>query len=136
MEKETTKCDNCEEEIDNSKYKMHSVRCARFNYKCKVCGEVVLLEDKEEHEEEAHAKQKCQHCNFEALVNDFGTHENTCELRPKQCLYCEQVHKFETYIDHVEKCGNKTNMCGKCNTYVRNKDREQHLINGECEKKL
>ena len=37
-------------------------------------------------------------------------------------------------MDHVESCGNKTNICAGCNTYVRNKDREDHLTNGGCQK--
>jgi hypothetical protein len=44
------------------------------------------------------------------------------------------VLEFERYIDHVESCGNKTTPCNTCNAYVRNKEREDHLMNGGCEK--
>lgn len=51
---ETKKCTTCEREIDASKYRMHEIGCARMNYKCRECGEVVAKADKEEHEAEAH----------------------------------------------------------------------------------
>ena len=59
VEGEMKQCSNCEEMIPIAKHKMHELGCARMNYKCKVCGEVVLKEDREEHEAEAHTKQKC-----------------------------------------------------------------------------
>lgn len=37
-------------------------------------------------------------------------------------------------MDHVEACGNKTTPCDKCGAYVRNKDREDHMLNNGCEK--
>jgi len=33
----------------------------------------------------------------------------------------------------VESCGNKTTPCDKCNAYVRNKEREDHLMNNGCQ---
>ena len=89
VEVETKVCGTCEEQIPIQKHKMHELGCARMNYKCTVCGEVVAKEDKEEHEEEAHTKSTCQYCKFEAFALEFGDHEKTCELKPKKCLYCE-----------------------------------------------
>ena len=54
VETETKKCGLCEREIEVAKFRMHEIGCARMNYKCQVCGEIVAKEDKEEHEEEAH----------------------------------------------------------------------------------
>lgn len=50
VEVETKQCSNCEEQIPVAKHRMHELGCARMNYKCKVCGEVVLKEEREEHE--------------------------------------------------------------------------------------
>lgn len=68
VEADTKVCATCEEQIPAGKHRMHELGCARMNYKCTTCGEVVLKEEKEEHEEEAHTKVKCQYCNFEAFT--------------------------------------------------------------------
>lgn len=39
-------------------------------------------------------------------------------------------------MDHVESCGNKTTPCDKCHAYVRNKEREDHMTNGGCQKEF
>ena len=68
---------------------MHEIGCARNNYKCGVCGEIVAKVEKDEHDKEAHVKVKCQYCGWEADKNKFVDHENTCDLRPKPCKFCE-----------------------------------------------
>jgi len=68
---------------------MHEIGCARMNYKCTVCGEVVAKEDKEDHEAEAHKKLECKYCKFTAMISEFGNHEENCDYKPKKCLYCE-----------------------------------------------
>ena len=47
---ETKFCKNCERQIEVSKMRMHEIQCARMNYKCKLCGQVVAKSDKEEHD--------------------------------------------------------------------------------------
>lgn len=49
----------CAREIEVSKHRMHEVGCARMNYKCAVCGEIVAKAEKEEHDKEAHTKVVC-----------------------------------------------------------------------------
>ncbi len=58
----TKKCGTCEKEIELSKYRLHEMGCARNNYKCKQCGEIVAKADKEEHDKDAHTKVVCQYC--------------------------------------------------------------------------
>lgn len=102
VEVETKKCPTCERDIEASKFRMHEIGCARMNYKCKECGEVVAKADREEHEAEAHVKVVCQYCSFSALKAAFGNHEDHCEMRPQKCPYCEKMFKIEVYSDHVE----------------------------------
>ena len=49
-------CSICEVQIDETKFRLHEIGCARNNYKCRECGEVVAKCDKEEHEAEAHVQ--------------------------------------------------------------------------------
>ena len=56
---ETKHCDICGKDIEASKFKMHTIGCARQNYKCMECGMCVAKADREEHEEEEHAEIVC-----------------------------------------------------------------------------
>ena len=80
VEAETKKCSNCERDIEASKFRMHEIGCARMNYKCKECGEVVAKADKEEHDAEAHKPITCQYCSYSASKIVFGNHETHCEM--------------------------------------------------------
>lgn len=48
----TKKCGLCSKEIELAKFRIHEVMCARLNYVCKKCGEVVLKSERETHDEE------------------------------------------------------------------------------------
>ena len=61
----TKKCGTCQREIEMSKFRMHEIGCARNNYKCPQCGDIVAKSEKEEHEKEAHTKVVCEHCMIE-----------------------------------------------------------------------
>ena len=124
---EQKKCPTCERMIDLSKFRMHDIGCARANYKCKVCGEVVPKADKEDHEANAHKKIVCQYCQYSEIASVFGNHEERCELKPKQCEFCQKMFAFEKFIDHVEMCGTRTEKCDKCQRFVALRDREPHL---------
>ena len=78
VEVETKVCGTCEEQIPIQKHKMHELGCARMNYKCTVCGEVVAKEDKEEHEEEADA-----HPHVSGLV---VAHLDTVQVERAHCV--------------------------------------------------
>ena len=79
---ETKKCSTCERDIDVTKFRMHEIGCARSNYKCRECGEVVAKADKEEHDAEAHKPMTCKYCAFTASKIVFGNHETSCEMQP------------------------------------------------------
>lgn len=58
--------------------------------------------DQEEHEAQAHKPIKCQFCPHTAPAATFGKHEEKCEMRPKQCCWCEQTFKVEIWVEHEE----------------------------------
>lgn len=90
----TKKCGNCERDIEASKFRMHEIGCARNNYKCQVCGEIVAKTEKEEHDKEAHTKVPCQYCKAELERKNLLKHENACEFKPRECRYCEQTVNY------------------------------------------
>lgn len=114
-----------------SKFRMHDIGCARSNYKCKECGEVVPKAEKDEHEATAHKQIICQHCKFTAIASKFKNHEEHCELRPKSCEFCSKLFSFEKFLDHVELCGSRTEKCEVCSRFICLKDREYHKL-GQC----
>ena len=100
---------------------MHEIGCARNNYKCRECGEIVAKYDREEHEETAHKLSKCQYCNFEATKQAFGTHEEKCDMRPRPCQWCDEIFPMQTWADHIEMCGTKTLFCEDCSSFIQKK---------------
>ena len=111
---ETKVCPTCEKDIEVGKFRMHEMGCARNNYKCRECGEVVAKSDREEHEETAHKAVTCQYCSYSATAGVFGKHEETCEMRPKKCQFCDEIFGMEALVNHVEYCGTKTVKCDDC----------------------
>lgn len=45
----TKKCNNCHKEIEEPKYRLHEVACARNNIRCKLCNEMILRTDVDHH---------------------------------------------------------------------------------------
>jgi hypothetical protein len=57
VEEGSTKlCSICDGQIPEAKFRLHEAQCARNNYKCPDCGEVVAKADRESHQAEAHVK--------------------------------------------------------------------------------
>lgn len=52
--KPTKPCSVCGKQIELSKYRIHEATCARNNYRCEKCGEIVPKADKENHDAEYH----------------------------------------------------------------------------------
>ena len=80
-QEETKICSTCERAIEVSKIRMHEIGCARNNYKCRECGEVVAKAEREEHEQTAHKPVTCQYCPYTAPAAKFGAHEENCDIR-------------------------------------------------------
>jgi len=59
MAEATKQCGTCEQAIEVSKFRMHEIGCARNNYKCKECGDVVAKADREDHDSTAHKPRRC-----------------------------------------------------------------------------
>ncbi len=58
-------CGTCNKPIEAVKFRMHELQCAKLNYKCEQCGDVVEKTEKTNHDATAHVKviyQKCRFC--------------------------------------------------------------------------
>ncbi|CDW80455.1 UNKNOWN [Stylonychia lemnae] len=154
---DTKICSNCNKPIEISKFRMHEIGCARNNIKCPQCREIVLKSDLPAHEAEYHTvvsimikfdgiiiifqiqvitffQMNCEYCNdFECEKMLMKDHQQYCDMKPRQCQYCEL--KFpggNQYDNHLSFCGSKTTKCEDCGQLVRNKDQRSHKISDTC----
>lgn len=51
----TKPCSVCGKHIEEPKFRIHEATCARNNYKCQKCGEIIPKAEKDHHESEIHA---------------------------------------------------------------------------------
>ena len=72
VEAETKICDVCQKPIEVAKYRLHSVACARNNYRCAKCGEIVAKVEREQHEEDVHTDKPDLKCD---LCHEYKTKE-------------------------------------------------------------
>ncbi|CDW91546.1 UNKNOWN [Stylonychia lemnae] len=125
-------CSICGKDIEEPKYRIHEATCARNNFKCQDCGEIVPKADKDHHITEFHTQTPCEYCKtFTADKKSLAGHLNMCSMRPKQCLYCEMNLGGEKYLEHLNYCGSKTKRCDLCKQNVQNKDLTEHE-DGQC----
>ena len=127
-------CNHCERMIEVPKLRMHEVQCQRMNVKCQECGVVILKDEKVQHYATEHVPVKCSYCDYTAMKNTFGKHEEVCELRPQTCPYCDQIFKIEVLYDHKPMCAAKTKKCEQCTRFVCNRDWAAHVPKGDCQR--
>ena len=60
---DTKQCPMCQKDIESAKFRLHEVACARMNYKCSKCGEIVPKADREEHKEDEHTDKPMINCD-------------------------------------------------------------------------
>ena len=118
-------CENCELQLPTVKMALHK-RCCMFNVKkCGLCGEIILIEDENEHLYEHTAE--CAFCKGVFNVSDINAHEKVCDMKCAKCVYCKGVVYVKDKDEHELQCGGKTQQCERCGTFVVVKEKEQHL---------
>ncbi|PRP87573.1 hypothetical protein PROFUN_04600 [Planoprotostelium fungivorum] len=124
-------CDNCRKPINMSNYSMHSLTCARNNYLCPGCDEVIQKSKKEEHMQEVHAMVYCE-CGAHMQKRDLPLHrQNDCPKRTVTCNYCPLQMPYNERFEHEAKCGSQTVKCEGCSRYIMKKDLDVHEV--ECQ---
>lgn len=53
----------CAKDIEVSKFRLHESACARMNYKCQKCDQIVSKADREQHEEDEHSDKPNVSCD-------------------------------------------------------------------------
>ncbi|ONK58215.1 uncharacterized protein A4U43_C09F9740 [Asparagus officinalis] len=128
-ESTTTLCSHCERDIPSSNIDLHYVHCSRNLQKCTICREMVPKKHSNEHYNEAHAPVECTLCNETVEREVWSSHKGEqCPQRMITCEYCEFPLPAVDLFKHQEICGNRTELCYRCNKYVRLRERDNHDI--------
>ena len=86
---DTKLCGMCQKSIEVAKFRLHEAACARNNYKCAKCGEIVSKADREQHEEDMHTDKPditCDLCQeFKSKkADEVSAHKkDSCKNRPQ-----------------------------------------------------
>ncbi|ETO26798.1 hypothetical protein RFI_10336 [Reticulomyxa filosa] len=144
-----TLCSNCRQWISNTAYTMHSIQCARINWKCDICHAVVNKAQKDKHKhclypncaqvfdsfsamyrhiQLRHIPVECDLCHEKLLSSLMLVHQkHECLLRLVPCQWCGMKLKFALLTEHETYCQNLTVECELCGQAVRRKGLENHL---------
>jgi hypothetical protein len=138
------KCDNCHAFIPERGYTMHTLRCARVNWRCDRCSRVVQRKNKDKHShcplcnlvvpeaevkkhiDVVHAKFQCD-CGAEFERDTLAIHkQEECPLRMLKCKYCQVSIPATEHKAHETYCGSKTTACEICGKAVPRNRMEIH----------
>ncbi|XP_010475849.1 PREDICTED: XIAP-associated factor 1 [Camelina sativa] len=123
----TIVCNHCDRDIPAPNIDLHRVHCARNLEKCKICGDMVPKKHAEEHFLNAHAPIACSMCKETIEREVFDSHKGEiCPKRIVTCEFCEFPLPAVDLAEHQEVCGNRTELCYQCNSYVRLRERYNH----------
>jgi len=122
----TKLCTNCKQNINLASFLMHEPFCFKNNVICPSCDNVYNKNQKDDHFEEYHAPIACE-CGESIEKMHIDKHKlETCRKRQKNCFYCELSLDADQYDNHIEFCGNRTELCPSCSRYIKIKDQNRH----------
>jgi hypothetical protein len=114
-----SQCDNCKQHVPESNYFMHIRHCKHRVYHCTKCSNVVKHEEKEQHENEYHIDIVCDMCGISVEAYLIDDHmDSECLERILFCQYCEFPIAARNKSDHETSCGNQTQHCELCNSFI------------------
>ncbi|EWS72616.1 ubiquitin interaction motif protein (macronuclear) [Tetrahymena thermophila SB210] len=122
-------CENCKQLFPESKVQLHEAYCLRNIRKCPNCEQYVDKREMEEHQEEFHKQVTCEKCG-KAVENQtlMQKHiETQCQLRPRECRYCNVLFPVQEFEQHEYTCGCRTKVCGLCKKNILMRDYENHM---------
>lgn len=120
-------CDNCGQYVPERTIVMHSAFCARNNFRCSECGEVMRLSEKEKHLDVRHKPLPCA-CGRMIAPDLMSTHQQfECELRKLPCTFCGISVASSEFASHKEYCGARTVPCEQCGQSVVVKQMSNHM---------
>ena len=115
-------CNNCQSEIDNSKYFLHEGFCKKNIKYCFQCKEKIPIDEFEEHLENHNKKPEEEQKTETEEKTDNNNNDFNIE-----CQYCSLLVDKNELEEHEKMCGARTVPCDICGEYVQTRLLNQHL---------
>ncbi|KAK2943296.1 hypothetical protein BLNAU_21773 [Blattamonas nauphoetae] len=129
MSSESTICPNCQQTISTN-FERHILFCERNISLCPKCKQPIQKTALEEHLAAEHEEIECPNCY--ALVDSYFMERHQAEICPNRkigtCPYCDIDLFLHSPENHVEQCGNRTDVCDICGGRIRLRDKEAHFL--------
>jgi hypothetical protein len=109
---------------------LHERYCVLNVKKCIHCGEIINIEDEQEHVNEKHVDVTCEFCQGKFPKQEIKTHTANCVERQVECKFCALGISFKDRKEHETICGAKTEYCPSCKKYIPIKNYEYHIESG------
>jgi phage FluMu protein Com len=123
----TNKCLNCGQTFSSLQFTLHSRFCAKNIKKCSKCNELILIDEYQEHIDEAHGKVNCAQCRKLIERIKLNDHMGVCSKKLLPCIYCGLLLDKHAKHDHEYICGSKTEECCLCNQMVPKREYDLHI---------
>jgi len=129
MSETTAVCANCGKSVSVTAFALHEAHCQR-NYQRCACGEVVKKADLSVHLQTLHSVHTCPNCS--QSMEQYLVQAHHCAKPLRGCAYCEAQIRFDDYVEHVDRCGSRTQPCPTCHGLVKLREYEAHRVAGNC----
>ncbi|CAL4064954.1 unnamed protein product [Meganyctiphanes norvegica] len=130
MGEDTKYCGNCQKDVAENNFTMHSVHCQRNIVVCAMCQESVPKSQYQIHIQDNHKELPCGKCGQNVDASDVFTHEKEkCPKRLVTCPYCDLEVVATEAPAHDEYCGARTDRCKGCTKFVMSKHLQFHYEN-------
>ncbi|TRZ03589.1 hypothetical protein DNTS_013502 [Danionella cerebrum] len=111
----------------------HESRCGFERVKCVACQAVILLSEKDRHNErECEARTlNCKYCKFTFNFKEIKAHDEICQKFPLQCKECgKKKIPREKFPEHSKSCVKSKSACQfteiGCRAVVDNGKQQEH----------
>ena len=121
------KCPNCDQTFSSLQFTLHSRFCTQNIKKCPKCNELILIDEFQEHIDEAHEKVNCSQCGKLIERIKLNDHMGKCSKKLLPCVYCGLLLDKLAKHDHEYICGSKTEECCLCNQMVPKREYDLHI---------
>jgi len=118
-------CNNCQSEIDDSKYFLHEGFCKKNIKYCFQCKEKIPIEEFEEHLQN-HNKKPENEEKTKKTENSEKINDNNNDIKI-ECQYCTLLVEPNEIEEHEKMCGSRTEQCEICGQFVQNRLLSQHF---------
>lgn len=127
LQADTTHCPNCQRSIAHRAFTMHTLQCARQNYRCVQCATVMPVRERAKHDALVHTALTCT-CGVKLEQSAMLYHtQYDCPRRLLSCVYCPLSFEQHQRGAHQAECGLLHSICKLCGENFQRKLIRRHM---------